>query len=205
VRLAGQIQKVEMHKMIRRVAAVGGFALVIAASTTWAQDSVRGTNERVEGARPSVLVAVSISWRTPRRLQKGALALNPQRGLSHYWLGLAELAQGRPTEALETVERERHLTLRRLGLAPSQPTLGRRAESDAGLRQLIKMGADGSACQIAEAYAYCGAVNVAFEWLERAYVQRAPGLSVAKSALLLRNLHGDRRWQPFLKKMGLTG
>jgi hypothetical protein len=40
-----------MHKMIRRVATVGGFALVFAASTTWAQDTVRvrGTIERVEG------------------------------------------------------------------------------------------------------------------------------------------------------------
>src|ERR1700688_1554854 len=40
-----------MHKMIRRVATVGGFALVFAASTTWAQDPVRvrGTIERVEG------------------------------------------------------------------------------------------------------------------------------------------------------------
>ncbi|HWZ74112.1 MAG TPA: hypothetical protein VN326_21870 [Casimicrobiaceae bacterium] len=40
-----------MHKMMRRVAIVGGFALVLAASTSWAQDSVRvrGTIERVEG------------------------------------------------------------------------------------------------------------------------------------------------------------
>ena len=40
-----------MQKLIGRVAAVGGFALVLAASTTWAQDSVRvrGTIERVEG------------------------------------------------------------------------------------------------------------------------------------------------------------
>ena len=40
-----------MHKMMRRVVTVGGFALVFAASTTWAQDTVRvrGTIERVEG------------------------------------------------------------------------------------------------------------------------------------------------------------
>ena len=40
-----------MHKMIRRVATAGGFALVFAASTTWAQDTVRvrGTIEQVEG------------------------------------------------------------------------------------------------------------------------------------------------------------
>ena len=40
-----------MHKMMRRLVTVGGFALVFAASTTWAQDTVRvrGTIERVEG------------------------------------------------------------------------------------------------------------------------------------------------------------
>ena len=40
-----------MHKRIRHVVTVGGFALVLAASTTWAQDTVRvrGTIERVEG------------------------------------------------------------------------------------------------------------------------------------------------------------
>ena len=40
-----------MRKMLRRVATVGGFVLVFAGSTTWAQDTVRvrGTIERVEG------------------------------------------------------------------------------------------------------------------------------------------------------------
>ena len=40
-----------MHKMIRRVATVGGLMLVFATSTTWAQDTVRvrGTIEKVEG------------------------------------------------------------------------------------------------------------------------------------------------------------
>jgi hypothetical protein len=40
-----------MHKMIRRVVTIGGFLLVLAASTTWGQDTVRvrGTIEQVEG------------------------------------------------------------------------------------------------------------------------------------------------------------
>jgi hypothetical protein len=51
LRPEAKFQEVEMQKMIRRVATVGGFALVFAASTTWAQDTVRvrGTIERVEG------------------------------------------------------------------------------------------------------------------------------------------------------------
>jgi hypothetical protein len=38
-----------MHKMVRRVATIGCFALVFAVSTTWAKQIVRGTIERVEG------------------------------------------------------------------------------------------------------------------------------------------------------------
>ena len=40
-----------MHKMIRRVATICGFAVAFAVSTTWAQETVRvrGTIERVEG------------------------------------------------------------------------------------------------------------------------------------------------------------
>jgi hypothetical protein len=48
---AANFWEVEMHKMIRRVATVGGFVLVFAAWATWAQDTVRvrGTIEQVEG------------------------------------------------------------------------------------------------------------------------------------------------------------
>jgi hypothetical protein len=39
--------------------------------------------------------------------------------------------------------------------------------------------------------------------LERAYVQRDPGLSEMKTSPRLRSLHDDQRWGAFLKKMGL--
>jgi hypothetical protein len=44
----------------------------------------------------------------------------------------------------------------------------------------------------------------AFEWLERAYQQRDTGLPQMQSWPLLRNLHGDQRWRPFLEKIGLA-
>ena len=53
----------------------------------------------------------------------------------------------------------------------------------------------------AQANAYCGNVDLAFEWLERAYTQRNAGLSQIKLQPLLRNLHGDPRWPLFLNKM----
>ena len=90
------------------------------------------------------------------------------------------------------------------GLAIVHHARSRTAESDAALRQLIEIGADGSAFQIAEAYAYRGNANAAFEWLERAYVQRDAGIPTVKQSALLRNIQGDLRWRPFLEKMGLA-
>jgi hypothetical protein len=52
-------------------------------------------------------------------------------------------------------------------------------------------------------YGARGEMDHAFEWLERAYVQRDGGLIEMKSSPPLRSLHGDPRWGAFLKKMGL--
>jgi hypothetical protein len=41
--------------------------------------------------------------------------------------------------------------------------------------------------------------------MERAYAQHDPGLISMKVDPLLRSLHADPRWQPFLEKMGLAG
>jgi hypothetical protein len=56
---------------------------------------------------------------------------------------------------------------------------------------LIDRCADNGALQIAEAFAYCGDADRAFEWLERAYQQRDSGLPQMQSWPLLRNLHSD--------------
>ena len=86
----------------------------------------------------------------------------------------------------------------------AQHALGQRAESAATMSQLIDRCADNGALQIAEAFSYCGDADRAFEWLERAYVQRDSGLPQMQSWPLLRNLHGDPRWGPLLQKMGLV-
>ena len=56
----------------------------------------------------------------------------------------------------------------------------------------------------AQANAYCGNVDMAFEWLERAYAQRNAGLGQLRVNYFLRELHRDPRWLPFLNKMGLS-
>jgi len=46
-------------------------------------------------------------------------------------------------------------------------------------------------------------IDLAFEWLERAYVQRDGGLTETKTDRLFRRLHADPRWGVFLRKIGL--
>jgi TolB-like protein/Flp pilus assembly protein TadD len=132
-----------------------------------------------------------------------AFKLNPRAGLLPAVAGTLRLEQGRPEEALAAFEQEGIEALRLSGIALAQHALGRHAECQATLQQLIDRCADNGALQIAEAFAYLGDADRAFEWLERAYVQRDSGLLQMQSWPMLRNLHGDLRWQPFLQKIGL--
>jgi len=133
-----------------------------------------------------------------------ALELNPQCGLVYWALGTVYLEQGCPEEALGAFEREEMESLRLLGLTSAQHALGRGSESAAALQELVDKGASDSAFQIAQAFAYRGEADTAFAWLERAFAQRDPGLSNMQHDPLLRNVHADPRWHPFLQKMQLA-
>ena len=64
--------------------------------------------------------------------------------------------------------------------------------------------AEVAAYQIACVYAYRGETGRAFEWLERAYRQRDPGLGWSKEDFFLQTLHSDPRWPAFMKKLGVA-
>jgi Flp pilus assembly protein TadD len=96
-----------------------------------------------------------------------------------------------------TSERERHLAL-----AVVHDLAGRRAESDQALAVLLEKYSGVIAAQLAGVYAARGESDAAFEWLERAYLQRDGGLAELKLNLAFRPIHGDPRWGPFMKKMG---
>ena len=94
--------------------------------------------------------------------------------------------------------------MRLLGLSVVNHALGNAAEAQATLSELVANHATGGASQIARAYAYLGDADHAFAWLERADLERDPGLIEINAEILLRNIHGDARWQAFLQKMGLA-
>jgi len=132
---------------------------------------------------------------------KKTLELSPLGGLTNACLGNVYLEQRRFAEALAAYEKEPHDGFRLLGLAAAYHALGRKMQSSAALEQLGELPMH--AYLNAQANAYCGNIDLAFEWLERAYKQRNAGLSQTKFQPMLRTLHGDPRWSLFMKKMGL--
>ena len=102
-----------------------------------------------------------------------ALELAPQRAGSHGWLSLNLLAQGRGDEALAEALREPEEWMRLWVLAIIHHAEGHRAESDAALQALIAKHPE-AAYQVATVYAARNELELAFQWLERAYDQRDP-------------------------------
>ena len=131
-----------------------------------------------------------------------ALELAPQRASAHAQLALILLAQGRDEEALAEALREPEEWARLWAVAIIQHATDRRAESDAALLELIAKYATHAAYQVAVVYAARGEVDLAFAWLERAYVQRDTGLSEMKPERYFRSLHADPQWEVLLCKVG---
>ena len=82
--------------------------------------------------------------------------------------------------------------------------LERHEESRALLEGLIERHGKAGAFQIAEACAFLDDRDRAFEWLDRAFEQRDPGLVTIQGRPLLRNLERDPRWRSLLEKLRLA-
>jgi tetratricopeptide (TPR) repeat protein len=130
--------------------------------------------------------------------------LNPSAPWAHAGLGLAYLLQNKFEEAATEAQADAGEWARLLIVSCARWAQKRVQESDAALNELIKNEAETAAYQIAEAYAYRGNKDEAFEWLDRARGQRDPGLGFLRRDPLLENLHDDPRWNVFLHTMGLA-
>jgi TolB-like protein len=133
-----------------------------------------------------------------------ALEISPDGVSFRMMLALVLDAQGLREEALAEASREPATWARLCALAIIHHTGGRPAESERALRELVERHAHDGAFQIAAAHAVRGEADAAFEWLERGFVARDPGLSLVKPMAEFRSLHADPRWAAFLGKMGLA-
>jgi TolB-like protein/Flp pilus assembly protein TadD len=132
-----------------------------------------------------------------------ALDLNPQTTYVHLNLAKILIAKGKPQQALAEIEKEPSEWGKLTGEVLVYHALGRKQDSDAALAKLIAKHCTEAAYQIEQVYAFRGESGKSFEWLDRAYNQRDPGLPSIKTDPLLKNLRRDSRYSQLLHKMRL--
>jgi len=132
-----------------------------------------------------------------------ALEIQPDSPFGLHHLGALQLLEGNAAQALATFRKVDDEAFRLYGTSMAEYTLGHATESRQALDELTAKHEQEAAYQIAEAHAWRGEKDEAFEWLDRAYQQRDGGLSDIKVNLLIASLHGDPRFQALVQKMNL--
>jgi TolB-like protein/Tfp pilus assembly protein PilF len=150
-----------------------------------------GVDQRQAGR----LDAAKASFRT-------ALSLSPGRGGAHFQLGAALLLKGDAQGALGEIEQETSEVWKMIGLPMAYHALGRKADSDAALAALIAKHEKDRSYTIACVSALRGEPDKAFEWLDKAVEYGDPGLGDIVTENLFDKIRADRRWLPFLRKVG---
>lgn len=130
------------------------------------------------------------------------LRINPDAIVGHTDLGNALFHAGRYEDALAEYEAEPMEGFRYQGRAIVHHVLGNTAESDAAIATLIEIDNDQWAAQIAHARAVRGEVDSAINWLNRGYELFDLGVNIAAVNPFLDNLHGDPRFEEFLRRLG---
>jgi adenylate cyclase len=132
-----------------------------------------------------------------------ALSLSPGIGGAQYWLGEALLRKGKPEEALAAFLEEDDDEWRVKGTALALHDLGRAAEFEEAFAELRNGWGQRWPIEIAHVYAWTGNEDDAFVWLEKEI--GINGLGGVMVDNFFSHLHDDQRWQPLLKKAGVSG
>ncbi len=117
-------------------------------------------------------------------------------------VGFSYLADGQAAAAKRECEPHPDDTARAC-LAAAEHALGHDERSRAILADLIEHHPRRACYFIAKAYGFSGNSALALEWLNRAFSVQAKLLTDVKSEPAFRALHGDPRYQGFLRKMNL--
>jgi TolB-like protein/Flp pilus assembly protein TadD len=167
------------------------------------------TAESLDPLSPYVYINKGAIWfnsadyvRAEEPLRK-ALTVSPTVPDVHAMIAGIYVLQHRPEAALVELALEQIAGDREELYAVAYNQLGRKAESDKALDQLIK-NPDAFPYDVAAAYAMRGEPDKAFHWLDRAYEVRSETLAmVVRSDPQLDGIRSDPRYPVFLRKMNL--
>ena len=129
--------------------------------------------------------------------------LKPDYHWAYFNLGKTYLFRGDAEQALLEIKKNPENVFRNAGLVMAYSTLGLEAEAEEALKRLVSDYGTQNPIWIAEAYSWRGQKDEAFEWLEKAFMQRSIGLSYMLGNNVYYSLTGDPRWVGLLKKMNL--
>ena len=131
-----------------------------------------------------------------------ALQLSPGYRAARYGIGVALLMKGEAEAALAEMQQEPSEAWRMVGLPMAYHALGRGAESDAALAELIARHEQDWAYNIAYVFAYRGEGDRVFEWLDKAVAAQDTGLAEITVQHLFGEFRDDPRWLPLLRTLG---
>jgi TolB-like protein/DNA-binding winged helix-turn-helix (wHTH) protein/Tfp pilus assembly protein PilF len=134
---------------------------------------------------------------------KKSLELSPDVWPGPFLLSEIYLTQGRPQDALPEIKLVRSDYLRTYLYALAYAAIGQQEQSDTALKELIAKYSTRRAFFVASVYAFRNQRDEAFEWLDRAYVQREDDLGDTNFWPMLQSLRSDPRFAEFLKKLNL--
>ncbi|HSD16905.1 MAG TPA: tetratricopeptide repeat protein [Thermomonas sp.] len=131
-----------------------------------------------------------------------AIELEPKGTYNHHLLAIAKVLRKDPAAARKAAEAEPPGPWRDFAVAMAAQVGTDRAAADASL-QAINQYEDGWAFQMAQVYAVRGEPDAMFDWLQRAWKARDPGMqSLLYDALLLR-YRDDPRYAALARQAGL--
>jgi TolB-like protein/cytochrome c-type biogenesis protein CcmH/NrfG len=137
-----------------------------------------------------------------RSLITDVIERDPNHPTAQSILGWTYLFDGDAEEATKQMSTESIEPLRLFGEVVGHWAAGNVTQSEEALVNLVELHGDVWFYQIAEAYAYTGRPDEAFEWLEKAFDEKDTGLTMMLSDPFLISLHDDSRWDELLAKLG---
>lgn len=178
-----------------------------------AHASMQRFKELDPGTLPGTLVSTGIQhyWMREYDIAIKELKLinemSPNYPSPHYWLGLAYVAKKNYNEALKafetcvTLSHRAPVSLTGLGIGFARA--GKMKEANSVLSELLNAPKNVYIPEfyLATLYTAMGKKDEAFAWLNKAYEERANGLSVIKVYPALDDLRSDRRFDELLKKL----
>ena len=132
-----------------------------------------------------------------------AIELQPAADAFHTVLAIVAIVRGDAKAALAIAQQETKPPWHQIALALATQVGPDRKAADAALQTIIVKYADGAPYQIAEAYALRRDPDDMFQWLDRAWAARDPGVTNLLFDPFILRYRADPRFTAFCKKVGL--